>query len=308
MLLLFKMNQIKKITTFLCCAFLIFGYQTSYALDSDRKAEVTVIWKGGPDLVVPFFIPPLLETKAGNPIYINVITANIGITEAISSITRFYISPNETIDPTSDYVLGEYSVKNLIAEEFLGNKQFSFTVPDTFTEGRYYLAACADAENVVAELSESNNCSFAKLNHIGGATVPVFRNPNNPPVCDSAAPNINSIWPPNHKLVDITISGITDPENDPITTQIISIHQDESVNGLGDGDVSPDGFGVGTSAAQVRAERSGLENGRVYTIKIKVSDDKGLSCTTDIVVGVPHDKKDQAIRDSEQSFDSTLAQ
>jgi len=297
----------KKLTLSLFCVFLFLGYQTSYASHNEPRAEVTVIWKGGPDLVIPFFIPPLLETKAGNPIYINVITANIGITEAIPSTTRFYISPNETIDPTSDYVLGEYSVKNLIAEEFLESKQFSFTVPETFTEGRYYLAACADAENVVAELSESNNCSFTKLNHIGGATVPVFRNPNNPPICDSAVSNIDSIWPPNHILVDITISGITDPENDPITTEIVSIYQDEPVNGLGDGDTSPDGF-IGSNAAQVRAERSGLNNGRVYTIKVKASDDKGLSCTADITVGVPHDKKDTAILDSDKSFDSTLAE
>jgi len=307
MLLLKKLDG-KKLTLSLFCVILFFGYQTGYASHPEPRAEVTVIWKGGPDLIIPFFIPPLLETKAGNPIYINVITANIGITEAIPSVTRFYISPNETIDPATDYVLGEYSVKNLTAEEFLENKQFSFTVPDAFSEGRYYLAACADADNVVAELSESNNCSFSKLNHIGGATVPVFRNPNNPPVCDSAVPNIDSIWPPNHKLVDITISGITDPENDPITTQILSIHQDEPVNGLGDGDVSPDGFGVGTIVAQVRAERSGLENGRVYTIKVKASDDKGLSCTTNVTVGVPHDKNDQAILDNGKNYDSTVVE
>ena len=307
-MLLFKKKHGNKFITSLFCALLLLVHQTTYASHPEPRAEVTVIWKGGPDLIVPFFIPPLLETKAGNPIYINVITANIGITEAIPSVTRFYISPNETIDPATDYVLGEYSVKNLIAEEFLENKQFSFTVPDNFSEGRYYLAACADAENVVAELSESNNCSFAKLNHIGGATVPVFRNPNNPPICDSAVPNIDSIWPPNHKLVDITISGITDPENDPISIQVISIHQDEAVNELADGNSEPDGYGIGTDIAKVRAERSGIGNGRVYSITFKASDDKGASCSTVMTVGVPHDKKDTAVLDSDKNFDSTKAE
>ena len=118
-----------------------------------------------PDLVIAFFIPPMLITKGGNPLYINVITANIGNNSSPASKTRFYISPNQTIDPKKDYVLGEYSVKDLAAEE-REKKQFTFKVPKGFPQGKYYLAACADAENTIIELKESNNCSFSEINYI----------------------------------------------------------------------------------------------------------------------------------------------
>ena len=113
------------------------------------------------------------------------------------------------------------------------------------------------------------------------------------------------LWPPNHKLHDILVNGVTDPDDDPIEIEIISIMQDEDVNGLGDGDTSPDGFGVGTSIAKIRSERSGLGNGRTYIINFTASDDKGASCSGSITAGVPHDKSKSEIIDDGVRFDST---
>ena len=59
------------------------------------------------------------------------------------------------------------------------------------------------------------------------------------------------------------------------------------MNGLGDGDQSPDGAGVGTSTAQVRAERSGSENGRVYNIRFIAQDDSGAESITAGVIRTP---------------------
>jgi hypothetical protein len=56
----------------------------------------------------------------------------------------------------------------------------------------------------------------------------------------------------------------TDPDGDPVTVVIAGVTQDEPTNGLGDGDVSPDAVLSGGSTVQLRAERSGLGNGRVY--------------------------------------------
>ena len=67
---------------------------------------------------------------------------------------------------------------------------------------------------------------------------------------------------------------------------------------------SPDGAGVGTSTAQVRAERSGNENGRVYDIRFIAQDNSGARCEGSVNVYVPHDKKDMAIDDG-QFYDST---
>lgn len=130
---------------------------------------------------------------------------------------------------------------------------------------------------------------------------------NQPPDCTQATPSIDKLWPPNHKLIPISIRGVTDPDGDSIALSITHITQDEPTNGLGDGDTSPDGFGVETAQAQIRAERSGTGNGRVYAISFTASDGKGGGCTGEVRVGVPHDQGETPIDDG-QNYDSTLTQ
>ncbi|MBI2204319.1 MAG: putative Ig domain-containing protein [Candidatus Rokubacteria bacterium] len=100
-------------------------------------------------------------------------------------------------------------------------------------------------------------------------TAPVAR--NRAPVCSTARSSASQIWPPNHKaVVAIDVLGVSDPDGDPVGITITHILQDEPTNTLGDGATAIDGFGVGTSRASVRAERSGTPrvpgNGRVYEI------------------------------------------
>jgi chitinase len=114
------------------------------------------------------------------------------------------------------------------------------------------------------------------------------------------------LWPPNHQLVAVGVSGVTDPRGDVVSIVITGITQDEPVNGLGDGDTSPDGFGVGTSQAMLRAERSGLGNGRVYVVTFSASNSQGGTCTGQVAAGVPHDQRGQTIPiDDGQRYDST---
>jgi len=127
------------------------------------------------------------------------------------------------------------------------------------------------------------------------------------PVCSDVKPNITKLWPPNHKLKTVTLSGATDPDGDPITIEIISIFQDEKTNGLGDGDKSPDGFGVGTDKAQVRSERSGNGDGRVYYIGFTADDGNGGTCSGLVQLPVvPHDQSKKGIGNQGALFDSTL--
>lgn len=131
--------------------------------------------------------------------------------------------------------------------------------------------------------------------------------PNHPPVCDFAYASPASLWPPNHKFVKVNVLGVTDPDSDPITISIDSIFQDELVNGKGDGNTSPDGKGIGTSSAEVRAERSGSGNGRFYHIGFTADDGKGGSCSGEVTVSVAKSmgKKGAAIDDG-ALYNSTL--
>ncbi len=85
---------------------------------------------------------------------------------------------------------------------------------------------------------------------------------------------------------------------------IDSIFQDEAVDAPGSGNTSPDGRGVGTSTAEVRAERTAGGNGRVYHIIFTADDGNSGICSGEVLVGVPHDKKDTPIDDG-PLFDST---
>jgi len=123
---------------------------------------------------------------------------------------------------------------------------------------------------------------------------------NKAPDCSQATPSVSLLWPPNHKFVPVNILGVTDPDGDPVTINITSIRQDEDLLAKGSGNTTPDGKGVGTSTAEVRAERVGDPkvpgNGRLYYISFTATDDavSPASCSGVVSVGVPHDQGQHA--------------
>lgn len=115
---------------------------------------------------------------------------------------------------------------------------------------------------------------------------------NNPPDCSGVTVSVASLWPPNHKMSEVTLSGATDPDGDPVTITITGVTQDEPLDGLGDGDTAPDAqAGSASNKVLLRAERAGGGDGRVYRIAYAASDGKGGSCSGTVTVGVPHDQR-----------------
>jgi hypothetical protein len=114
---------------------------------------------------------------------------------------------------------------------------------------------------------------------------------NNPPDCSAVAPSTTSLWPPNHKMVEVSLSGATDPDGDPVTITITGVTQDEPLDGLGDGDTAPDAqAGSASDKVLLRAERAGKGDGRVYRIAYTASDPAGATCSGVVTVGVPRDQ------------------
>jgi len=151
------------------------------------------------------------------------------------------------------------------------------------------------AKNCCDQQTQSNIWSFTTAGH--------------PPDCGGAAASVSKIWPPNHKWVNIGILGVVDPDGDPVTITITGITQDEPVIGQGSGNTVPDGDGIGTSMARVRAECSGLGNGRVYKISFDADDGKGGVCSGSVNVCVPHDAgKGHECADDGQLYDSTATE
>jgi hypothetical protein len=113
-------------------------------------------------------------------------------------------------------------------------------------------------------------------------------------VRDTTAPVITSVvaspavlWPPNHKMVSVSVSGEAQEAVSTVTGQILSVTSNEPDDGLGDGDTASDIVITGANTVSLRAERSGKGNGRIYTITYAVSDAAGNTSTRAVTVSVP---------------------
>lgn len=111
---------------------------------------------------------------------------------------------------------------------------------------------------------------------------------NSPPDISNAYPNPEYLWPPNHKFIDVTVEGVSDPDGDEVTIVILSIASNEPADSH-----EPDWYGVGSDTASLRAERSGCGDGRVYTITFLASDGKGGEAIGSVNVYVPHSNNGQ---------------
>ena len=383
-----------------------------------------VDWFTDVDLAVTAFSPPLIKAASGEVIRFTDITTNLGDGVSPSSVTRYYISESEIVDPATATVVGERSVPSLQPGDSSERVDMDFALPSGFPIDVHYLIACADAAESVVESDELNNCSnvsvegfeftaipvadFEDLTRISiedvsinegdsgitNAEVSVTLNGFNPgneivvgyetidgtattvdndyqatsgsltfqagsspqsqqiivPIvgdvsneddetiqvnleaisgefifddrqgevtvlnddslavldCTTATASPSILWPPNHKYHTIQISGVLDSAGDQASIVVQSVFQDELVDGEGDGNTRPDAAIDTIGGVRVRAERSGLEDGRVYEIGFSATSNDGASCAGTVVVGVPHDRgQESELVDSGVRYDST---
>jgi len=117
-----------------------------------------------------------------------------------------------------------------------------------------------------------------------------------PTIALNVSPNI--LWPPNHKMVEINVTLVVSDDTDPAPTwQLSSIMMNEGDeantfdpvydNTLGDGHTEGD-IQIDGETILLRAERSGVGDGRVYTITYTAFDASGNEATASKTVIVPH--------------------
>lgn len=106
----------------------------------------------------------------------------------------------------------------------------------------------------------------------------------------SASPS--QLWPPNHKMIPVTITATVADNCGGMLSQepkIVKVESNEPENGNGDGNTSPDWEITGDLTLSLRSERAGPGSGRIYTITIEAIDDAGNIGTSTALVKVPHD-------------------
>ncbi len=114
-----------------------------------------------------------------------------------------------------------------------------------------------------------------------------------PPTITRATPSKQTLWPPNHKMVPITV-GVTLTDNCATTAVqcgITHVTSNEPINGPGDGNTRWDWEITSAMGLNLRAERAGLLTGRIYTIWFTCADAGGATVTGSTTVTVPHDQR-----------------
>ena len=129
---------------------------------------------------------------------------------------------------------------------------------------------------------------------VGGALsaaelfVPAQPGDEEAPVIAAVTTDTPVLWPPNHRMVSVRVSAMVTDDQDPTpAVRIVSIESDEAVDGDDDGSTSPDWAITGDLTADLRAERSGSGDGRVYTVTVAAEDDAGNESTSTVTVKVP---------------------
>jgi hypothetical protein len=102
-------------------------------------------------------------------------------------------------------------------------------------------------------------------------------------------PSRSELWPPNHAMVPVTVDAAAVDLLDPHpTVRIISVTSNEPVDAPeDDGHTAPDWEITGALTVSLRAERSGVGTGRIYTIAVEASDAAGNTKVATVEVRVP---------------------
>jgi len=105
-----------------------------------------------------------------------------------------------------------------------------------------------------------------------------------PPAISSVAATPSVLWPPNHKMVGVSVLVDATAACGPPVCAITSIASNEPGGGAGDIEIT------GALTALLRSERSGGSMGRTYTITVECRDAAGNEATGTTAVQVPHDR------------------
>jgi pentapeptide MXKDX repeat protein len=117
------------------------------------------------------------------------------------------------------------------------------------------------------------------------AVVITVNQVNRAPDCSTAVADPLTLWPPDKSFGAVSVAEVTDPDGDLVTITITGIFQDEPVGNTEDGHI------LGPNTAEVRAERDGNGDGRVYHLFFDATDGRGGVCSAEVRAGVmPHDQ------------------
>ena len=222
----------------------------------------------------------------------------IGITTVQCSATDSHLNPGEgsfTIEVTKEdddettLVIQVPDSVTLEAESSAGTS-FSFVVTSHGSDDPSPQISCDPPSGSVFPLGSTLVQCFA-TDVYGNTASGSFT----VTVSDSTAPHVgnvratpNVLEPADHKLVPVTIlvdtADVVDPQ--PRCT-IVDVTANEPILGEGSGNTDFDWRITGELDVELRAERSGQGNGRIYTVHVNCTDFSGNTSASSVEVTVP---------------------
>jgi hypothetical protein len=128
-------------------------------------------------------------------------------------------------------------------------------------------------------------------------------------VTDSQPPTLTpktlNLWPPNHKFHSVAVEDcveVQDACQPNLRAEFIWASSDEPEDAKGDGHHAPDILVDDCQHVQLRAERQGPKDGRVYKLGVRVEDGSGNAAESVCTVIVDHDQRGVQGADSGEAY------
>jgi hypothetical protein len=216
--------------------------------------------------------------------------ANQSVTETCQDVAGNSASATANginIDKTPPTIAGSRAP---VANSF-GWNNTDVTVSFACADSLSGIDTCGPSPQIVTSEGLNQSRTGTAVDLAGNSATAVVGNLNidktPPSISCTADPSV--LWPPNNKLVSVTVSvSLSDSLSGTAGFTLVSATSNEPDSGLGD----IQGFAAGTASTsgQLRAQRLGSGNGRVYTLKYSGTDRAGNSATCSTTVSVPHDQ------------------
>jgi hypothetical protein len=128
-------------------------------------------------------------------------------------------------------------------------------------------------------------------------------------VTDNVAPVLTpksvNLWPPNHKFHTISVDdcvAVSDSCESDLRAEFVWASSDEPIDDLGDGHHAPDILIDDCNRVQVRSERQGPKDGRVYKLGVRVVDGAGNAAESSCTIIIDHDRRGVVGADSGEKY------
>ena len=148
--------------------------------------------------------------------------------------------------------------------------------------------AYAPAPHFAGTDSFSYKANDGTVDSSAAATVTIHIADTEPPTISTSLA-INSLWPPNHDMVNVGFA-FSATDNTSVASTDLAVFSDEDDVAPAGGEESPDAMNIASGTLRLRSERSGNGDGRVYLIRITATDGSSNTSRACLSVVVPKSK------------------